>query len=319
MVFKRMIRPVRMLLLAALMLGGAVVVLQAATGGAVTEGGASLSIWQAAVLGLVEGATEYLPVSSTGHLLLTERLLGIARDPATRQAANAYAIVIQAGAILAVLGLYRQRVVQMLRGLRGRDAPGRQLAVNLVVAFIPAAILGLLFAAAIKQFLFGLWPVTLAWLLGGIALLVVPTHRGPSATAGRPLEQLTWRQALGIGLLQCAALWPGVSRSLATIAGGLLVGLDLAAAVEFSFLLGLITLGAATVYETLQSGALIVSAFGWQAPLLGFLCALVSAWAAVRWMVGFLQQHGLGLFGWYRIGLALIVALGLLTGWIQEL
>ena len=318
-VFHLVIRYCRILLISVCFMVAGGVAMQAATAGATAEDVAVLSIWQAAVLGLVEGATEYLPVSSTGHLLLTERLLGIADDPQTRDAANAYAIVIQAGAILAVLGLYRQRVAQMLRGLRGRDPAGRQLAVNLVVAFIPAAVFGLLFGEMIKQVLFGLWPVTLAWLLGGIALLVVPTRRGAEAPAGNPLEQLTWRQALGIGLLQCAALWPGVSRSLATIAGGLLVGLELVAAVEFSFLLGLVTLGAATVYETLQSGALIVSAFGWQAPLIGFLCALVSAWVAVRWMVGFLQQHGLGLFGWYRISLALVVALGLMSGWIVEL
>jgi undecaprenyl-diphosphatase len=270
----------------------------------------NLSLLDAALLGLVEGATEYLPVSSTGHLLLTQRLLGVTQDSASRSAANAYAIVIQAGAILAVLGLYRQRVAQMLLGLSGRSVAGRRLNLNLVIAFLPAACLGLLFSDLIEAHLFGLWPVTTAWLGGGLALLLLQSRRANS-TLGHSLDTLGWQQALGIGLLQCAALWPGVSRSLATIAGGLLMGVGLTAAVEFSFLLGLITLGAATTYEALDSGRLIIAAFGWQAPLLGFFCAFLSAWVSVRWMVSFLQRRSLALFGWYRIILALAVMTGL--------
>lgn len=272
-----------------------------------------LSLWDAAILGIVEGVTEYLPVSSTGHLLLTESILGLDRDPASKRAANAYAIVIQAGAILAVLGLYRKRIRQMLLGLMGRDASGQALFRNLVIAFLPAVVFGLLLEDVIKGRLFGIWPVTVAWLTGGIFILFLDRKR-PHELPGLSIESFGWRQALGIGLMQCAALWPGVSRSLATIAGGLLMGVELTAAVEFSFLLGLMTLGAATMYEAYNNGHMIVASFGLTGPLLGFFCAFVSAWISVKWMVSFLQRRGLALFGWYRIILALVVAAVLLSG-----
>lgn len=275
--------------------------------------GQALSLVDAVILGLVEGATEYLPVSSTGHLLLAEEMLGIAHDPASKAAANAYAIVIQAGAILAVLGLYWKRVQQMLAGIMGRDAHGLRLIWNLVIAFLPAVVAGLLLGDAIKSRLFGLWPVTAAWFAGGFLLLYLDRKR-LHMVSGLPLEQFGWKQALGVGVVQCAALWPGVSRSLATIVGGMLMGGDLRAAVEFSFLLGLMTLGAATVYEAMESGSLILAHFGLVAPLVGFLCAFVSAWVSVKWMVAFLQRGGLGLFGWYRIILALVVGTVLLLG-----
>jgi len=272
-----------------------------------------LSLWDAAILGIVEGVTEYLPVSSTGHLLLTEHILDLANDPASKRAANAYAIVIQAGAILAVLGLYRKRIRQMLLGLMGRDANGQALVWNLVIAFLPAVVVGLLLEDVIKGRLFGIWPVTAAWLTGGIFILFLDRKR-LHELPGLSIESFGWRQALGIGLMQCAALWPGVSRSLATIAGGLLMGVELTAAVEFSFLLGLMTLGAATMYEAYKNGHMIVASFGLTGPLLGFFCAFVSAWISVKWMVGFLQRRGLALFGWYRIILALVVAAVLLSG-----
>jgi undecaprenyl-diphosphatase len=279
-----------------------------------------LSIRNAAILGLVEGATEYLPVSSTGHLILTENILGLADDPAAKRAANAYAIVIQAGAILAVLGLYRKRIRQMLLGLLGRDAAGKRLAWNLVIAFLPAVVVGLLFEHQIKARLFGLWPVTAAWFAGGIFLVYLGRRRAQALSRdggsgdGLSIENFGWRQALGIGLIQCLAMWPGVSRSLATIAGGLLMGAELGAAVEFSFLLGLLTLGAATVYEAYQNGTMIMANFGLIGPLLGFACAFVSAWVSIKWMVSFLQRGSLAVFGWYRIALALLVATLLLSG-----
>jgi undecaprenyl-diphosphatase len=274
--------------------------------------GGGLGLLQAAVLGVVEGATEYLPVSSTGHLLLAQRLMGIGNDGAGRAAADAYAIVIQAGAILAVLGLYRRRVAAMFRGLAGRDPDGLRLALRLVIAFLPAAIAGLGFEKPIKGALFGLWPVTAAWLAGGM-LILAASRRLPIA-AGVGLDRVSCRQAAMIGIWQCLALWPGVSRSLATILGGLLAGVGLAAAVEFSFLLGLLTLGAATLWESLHSGALILSVYGWASALTGFACALGSAWLAVRWMVSWLQRRGLAIFGWYRIVLGLATALLLLSG-----
>ncbi|MFH2123216.1 MAG: undecaprenyl-diphosphate phosphatase [Pseudomonadota bacterium] len=279
-----------------------------------------LSLRNAAILGLVEGATEYLPVSSTGHLILTENILGLADDPTAKRAANAYAIVIQAGAILAVLGLYRKRMRQMILGLLGRDAAGKRLVWNLVIAFLPAVVVGLLFEHQIKARLFGLWPVTAAWFAGGVFLVFLGRRRDQALSRdggegnGLSIEHFGWRQALGIGLIQCLAMWPGVSRSLATISGGLLMGAELGAAVEFSFLLGLLTLGAATVYEAYNNGVMIMANFGLVGPLLGFACAFISAWVSIKWMVSFLQRGSLAVFGWYRIALALLVAALLLSG-----
>ncbi|MCF6178710.1 MAG: undecaprenyl-diphosphate phosphatase, partial [Geopsychrobacter sp.] len=188
----------------------------------------SLSLSQAAVLGVVEGLTEYLPVSSTGHLLLAERIMGIGEDASlsaeqrerTKEAADAYTICIQAGAILAVFGLYFRRVRQMWLGLLGKDTEGRQLLTNVIVGFMPAAVIGLLFNKLIKSYLFGTWPVILAWLVGGLAILAVSWRkRGQenSAQSGLSIIELTWRMALVIGFAQCIAMWPGVSRSLVTI------------------------------------------------------------------------------------------------------
>jgi undecaprenyl-diphosphatase len=278
-------------------------------GAADTPATEPLGLWQAVILGLVEGATEYLPVSSTGHLLVAGHLMGLANNPA----ADAYSIVIQGGAILAVLGLYRHRVRQILQGLAGRDEEGQRLALNLGIAFLPAALMGLLFEAAIKQHLFGLWPITAAWFFGGAAILAINGSGRDRwrADTGLTLTSLGPRWAVLVGLAQCAALWPGVSRSLATILGGILAGASMTAAVEFSFLLGLLTLGAATVYEALKEGHLIIATFGWTSPVLGFLCAFASAWLSVRWLVVFLQRRGLALFGWYRMALATVVAAGL--------
>jgi undecaprenyl-diphosphatase len=267
-----------------------------------------VELWQAVILGLVEGLTEFLPVSSTGHLLVVQRLLGIAES----EAANAYAIVIQIGAIAAVLGLYRRRVGQMTLGLIGRDSVGARMAGALVLAFVPAAIAGLTADDVIERYLFGPWPVVAAWALGGVALLVLAPRL--ENVGGRALEEVDWRTALIVGVAQCAALWPGVSRSLATILGGLAAGLSLAAAVEFSFLLGLITLGAASAYKSLDSGGAIVDAYGIPELATGFVVAWVSAVVAVRWMIDWLGRRGLGVFGWWRLGVALVVATLLLAG-----
>jgi undecaprenyl-diphosphatase len=259
-----------------------------------------VTLWQAIVLGLVEGLTEYLPVSSTGHLLVAQRLLGISAD----EAANAYAIAIQGGAIAAVLVLYRGRIVQMASGVLGRDSAGRRLAIALALAFVPAAIAGLAFDDAIEQRLFGPLPIAFAWAVGGVLMLTVGARL---SRGGTPLEAITWRAALLVGLCQCAALWPGVSRSLATILGGVAAGLSLGAAVEFSFLLGLLTLGAATSYKAVDSGAVMLQAYGPVQILVGFLAAWLSATVSVRWMVGWLQQRGLALFGWWRLAAAALV------------
>lgn len=264
--------------------------------------------WQALILGLVEGLTEFLPVSSTGHLLVTQRLLGIGAS----EAANAYAIAIQAGAIAAVLGLYRKRVSQMALGLIGRHVDGSRLLVALVLAFIPAAVFGVAFDAKIERYLFGPWPVVAAWAMGGFLLLGL----GPKleeVREGRPLESINWRIALIVGVAQCAALWPGVSRSLATILGGLAAGLSIVAAVEFSFLLGLLTLGAATAYKAMGSGAVMLETYGPLALAIGFGAAWLSAVLSVRWMLSWLGRRGFGIFAIWRLAAATIVA-GLLLG-----
>ncbi len=273
--------------------------------------------WQALILGIVEGLTEYLPVSSTGHLLVTQRLLGIGHSAE----ADAFAICIQAGAIVAVLGLYFRRVTQMGMGVLGRDPAGLRLALNLVVAFLPAVVAGLVLEKPIKKYLFGgdewgLWPVVAAWMAGGVAILAVARARGSKGTlqSGKDLIGLTWRMAVVIGVAQCVAMWPGVSRSLVTIVCGVLVGLRLSAAVEFSFLLGVLTLGAATSYDALKHGKAMLDAFG-PLPLgIGFLASWVSAVLAIRWMVAYLNRHGMEVFGYYRIAIAIAIGLWLAVG-----
>jgi undecaprenyl-diphosphatase len=171
--------------------------------------------------------------------------------------------------------------------------------------------LGFLFDHAIERYLFGPWPVVVAWTLGGLLLLAVaPRIRNDR---GRALEQIEWRAALGIGLAQCVALWPGTSRSLATILGGIACGLSLAAAVEFSFLLGLVTLGAATAYKLLDSGRALLDSYALPELALGFVAAFLSAIIAVRWMVAWLNRRGLGVFGWWRLFAATIVVALLLS------
>ncbi len=283
----------------------------------------AMTIGQAVVLGLVEGITEYLPVSSTGHLLMAERLLGIGRTDSvgaetpqpTKAASDAYAICIQAGAILAVLGLYFGRVRQMLAGLFGQDRAGRRLLINLAAGFLPAAVIGLLFNKIIKQYLFGPWPIVFAWFAGGLAILVMDRPRRGDEQPSRVLLSLTdmnWKMALLIGLAQCIAMWPGVSRSLVTIMGGMLVGLSLSAAVEFSFLLGLVTLSAATAYDGLKHGRIMLQTFDVLPMAVGLVVAFIAAVIAVKWMVAYLNRHGLAIFGWYRIILA-VIASGLIV------
>lgn len=272
--------------------------------------------WQALILGIVEGVTEYLPVSSTGHLLLTQRLLGIESS----EAADAFAICIQAGAIVAVLGLYFGRVKQMAFGVVGKDSEGLRMALNIVAAFLPAAAAGLLLEKPIKQHLFGgelgLWPIVAAWFVGGVAILAVSQFRPRESGPGLSLTGLTWKMAAVIGVAQCIAMWPGVSRSLVTIVGGVLVGLSLPAAVEFSFLLGVVTLGAATAYDGLKHGAEMLDAYGPAALAVGFLAAWISAVIAVKWMVDYLKSHGMQIFGYYRVAIAIVVGFLILAGWL---
>lgn len=268
-----------------------------------------LGVVDGIVLGLVEGLTEYLPVSSTGHLLVATRVLGIS-DPATSAAVDAYVVAIQSGAILAVLVLFPHRISQLARGIIGRSPEGRQIAAALALAFVPAAVTGLAAGDAVKSLLFGVRPVAVAWIVGGLAILATRNRRWMT-DGSIALESMRTHHALVIGVVQAVALWPGISRSLVTILAGLYVGCSMKTAVEFSFLLGLVTLGAATAYEAASTGPEIVSQFGVTTPLVGIFVAFLAAVLSMRWMVTWLQKRGLGLFAWYRLGLGSVVLLSL--------
>jgi undecaprenyl-diphosphatase len=278
-----------------------------------------LAWWHAVVLGLVEGITEYLPVSSTGHLILASWWLGL-DDGTRKEAVDAFNIVIQGGAILAVLGLYAQRVQQMLQGIAGRDAAGRKLLLNIFLAFLPAMLLGPLLDDVIEAYLFSAGPVLIALAVGGVVMILL--DRRPKSEVALDLEQVTPAQALTVGLLQCVAMWPGTSRSMMTIVGGTLIGLRPQQAAEFSFLIGLPTLGSACAFKLLKNlkeahdtgGPNLFEQLGWGPVLLGMAVATVSAVLAVRWLVAFLGRNGLAPFGWYRIALAGVLGLLVLTG-----
>jgi undecaprenyl-diphosphatase len=276
------------------------------------ESAFALSADKALLLGAVEGITEYLPVSSTGHLLVVGRLLGLWQNEQAKAAANAYAVCIQLGAILAVFVISFPWIRRMASGLFGRDAAGLHLLGCLALAFLPAALIGLLFEDRLKQYLFNVPAVAAAWVAGGLFILLA--LRKPGAAGGLPLEDLDWRTALWIGLAQVLALWPGVSRSLATMGAGILLGLSVPAAVEFSFLLGLVTLGAATIYEALARGREIIAMFGWVNPALGLAAAAVTAFLAVRWMVSYLNKKSPAVFGWYRLAVGATAAVLLAAG-----
>lgn len=289
-----------------------------------------MNLWDAIILGLVEGLTEFLPVSSTGHLILVAHWLGLDDDPTERHAVNAFNIIIQGGAILAVLGLFWPRVMQMLRGLLGRDGAGLRLLINLALSFLPAAVLGVLLNDWIEERLFRPAPVTLALFLGGVVLILLrkwqrrvyhdsaPGEATVDVHAYVDLEHLSWRRALVIGLLQCLAMWPGTSRSMMTIIGGMLVGMRPRHAAEYSFLLGVPTLGGACAYKGYRTFFVdehsVFEVLGAAEVLLGALVAAASAAIAVKWMIGYLNRHGLALFGWYRIVLAGILAVLILDG-----
>lgn len=271
-----------------------------------------MTILESIILGIVEGLTEYLPVSSTGHLIIAQYLLGIQES----NAIHAFEICIQGGAILAVFGLYFQRIKLMIAGLLGKNPIGLKLLTNMIIAFIPAVIIGLMANRMIKAYLFNATTVMLAWAIGGLVILLYTwtRERSDRAAGGKPLEKLGWKGALCIGLMQCIAMCPGTSRSLMTMLGGLCVGLSISAAVEFSFLLGLITLGAATCHDAVKDGAEMVQTIGWGPMLAGTLMAWASALVAVKWMVGYLNRHSLSIFGWYRLAAAGVMLALVCTG-----
>ncbi|MBQ7024263.1 MAG: undecaprenyl-diphosphate phosphatase [Akkermansia sp.] len=285
-----------------------------------------MNILESIILGIVEGLTEYLPISSTGHLIITQHLMGIPNS----EAIKAFHICIQSGAIIAVVGLYFNRIKSIIAGclttakaLTGRTPEGgivypagTRLLVNMIVAFMPALVLGLLFNDFIKSVLFNAPTVTTTWALGGLVILLFVRRRKKSGKGftGKSLDELDWKGALKIGLMQSIAMCPGTSRSLMTMLGGIFAGLSVAASVEFSFLLGLITLGAATVHDAAKHGSEMLSQFGWGPLLAGTLTAWISAVVAVKWMVSYLSRHSLAIFGWYRIGAAIVMLALMYTG-----
>lgn len=290
----------------------------------------------AIILGLIEGLTEYIPVSSTGHLIIASALLGLDHPPQTKAAVDAFIIVIQGGAILAVLGLYWQRVRQMLVGLLGREPVGRRLLINLVIAFLPAAIVGLLLDSLVglEAVLFRTVPVMGALALGGLVMiLLTPWQRRffHGQESEEPdevhsfvdIDHLTWRRALLIGMFQCLAMWPGTSRSMVTIVGGMVVGMRPKQAAEFSFLLGLPTLGAACVYKgarnMLGEGPNMFQVLGAGELIVGIIVATIAAALAVKWLVSYLGRHGVALFGWYRLALCALLGILIWQGAVPDL
>jgi undecaprenyl-diphosphatase len=259
----------------------------------------------AVLLGIVEGLTEYLPVSSTGHLVLAGHWLGLSDDdPAT----SSFEIVVQLGAILAVVAHYRALLTDRLRGLLSGDRASRNLFVALLVAFAPVAVVGLLLRKTIKAHLFGLLPVAIALVVGGVAMIVIErvrARRGVEGAVG--LEHVTPGRALAIGLGQCLSLWPGTSRSMCTIVAGQLAGLSTGTAAEFSFLLALPTLGAATLYEAFKSRHVLVSNVGTASLVVGMVVSFFVAWAVIASFLRYLRARGLEPFGWYRVVLGLVV------------
>ncbi len=260
----------------------------------------------AVLLGIVEGLTEYLPVSSTGHLVLAGHLLGLGDDdPAT----SSFEIVVQLGAILAVVAHYRALLTERMQGLFRGDAAALRLLAAIAAAFVPTAVAGLLLRKAIKNHLFGPLPVTIALVVGGVVMIVVERwlkSRGAFERRDR-LEDVTPRQGFLIGLGQCISLWPGSSRSMCTIVTGQLVGLSTATAAEFSFLLALPTLGAATLFEGLKARAVLVEHVGVASLIIGLVVSFVVAWAVIATFLKYLRSNGLEPFGWYRIVLGLAV------------
>jgi undecaprenyl-diphosphatase len=261
----------------------------------------------AVILGLVEGLTEFLPVSSTGHLIVAGSLLGY-----TGERAKVFEIVIQAGAILAVCWEYRARLIAVAAGLpKSRDA--QRFVVNLLLAFLPAAALGLLFSKIIKRHLFAPVPVALAFIVGAFIILWAERRQRlePSTVRIDSIDAMRWDDALKIGFAQALALIPGTSRSGATIIGGMLFGLSRPAATEFSFFLAIPTLLAACVYEFVRNRALL-SAQDVQGLGIGFVAAFVSAFLCVRWLIRYVSRHDFVPFAWYRIAFGLLIVL---TAW----
>ncbi len=254
---------------------------------------------KAAIMGVVEGLTEFLPISSTGHLVLAGELLRF-----TGAKSDVFKIVIQSGAMLAIVWEYREKFWRVAAGLASERAAQR-FVLNLIVAFVPAAVLGLAFSKAIKAYLFHAVPVALAFIVGGLIILWVERSLRPRVRVER-VDDMTWRDALKVGIAQAFALIPGTSRSGATIIGGMLFGLSRKAATEFSFFLAVPTLIAAGAYDFWKNRSLFDAG---DVPLfaVGSITAFVSAFLCVRWLLRYIATHDFTPFAWYRIAFGVAV------------
>jgi len=268
-----------------------------------------LLLLKAALLGVVEGATEFLPISSTGHLILAGDLLNFMNH----EKRNVFDIAIQLGAILAVVWEYRRRFVSTFAGI-GHDPIANRLIINLAIAFLPLAILGLTFGDTIKTHLFKPVPVALAFIIGGFIILWAEkrTHTVTIETVDdiRPID------ALKLGLAQAVALIPGMSRSGSTIIGGLFFGLSRKAAAEFSFFLAVPTLGIASIYSMYKDRALL-SMDDMGAWAMGFIFSFISAMIAVRALIRYVSNHDFTIFAWYRLVFGVIVLVTAYTGLVD--
>ncbi|WP_428419771.1 undecaprenyl-diphosphate phosphatase [Methylibium sp.] len=263
-----------------------------------------LLLVKAAIMGIVEGLTEFLPISSTGHLILAGSLLGFTDDKS-----KVFDIAIQTGAIIAVIIVYSQRLRETLAGL-GSDPKARRFTLNVAIAFVPAVVLGLLFGKAIKEHLFTPAVVATTFIVGGLIILWAE-GRQRSAARIESIDDMTPVDALKVGLVQCLAMIPGTSRSGATIIGGMLLGLSRKAATDFSFFLAIPTLIGAGAYSLYKERALLSPA---DLPLfgVGLLFSFLSAWVCVRWLLRYIASHTFVPFAWYRIVFGLVV---LATAW----
>jgi len=280
---------------------------------------ADFTYGRALVTGTVEGVTEFLPVSSTGHMIITDRLMQVPADerviisgvadrkgrPVSQERiADDYIVIIQVGAILAVFVAFFERIRNLLTGLIRTDRRSIDLAVSIIVAFVPSALLGFFFKEAIASYLFSVEVVAGALVVGGGVILVAEALLPKVRSSDKDeVAVIGWRQALTVGLCQCFALIPGTSRSLSTILGGRLAGLTHSAATEFSFLVGLLTLTAASVYKMWSLGPALTQVYPAGPAGVGLLVAAVTAFVSVKWLVGYVSRHGLGVFAWYRIAL----------------
>lgn len=267
-----------------------------------------LLLFKALILGVIEGLTEFLPVSSTGHLILFGDLLDF-----TGERAKVFTIAIQLGAILAVCWEYREKIISVVRGI-GTNPAANRFVVNIIIAFLPAAILGLLFIKTIKYYLFHPIPVATALIVGG--LLILWAERRAHTIEVETVDDMDWKHALKVGCAQCLALIPGTSRSGATIIGGLFFGLSRKAAAEFSFFLAIPTMFAATCYDLFKNRELL-EVDDLSLIAVGFVAAFLSALVAVRGLLRFVSNHDFTVFAWYRIIFGCVILATAYTGVIS--